>query len=187
MILTGSLCLIILSHTRIISSILRVPSASGRQKALSTCGSHLTVVFLFYGMTIGVYLCPPSSHSGDEYRHCSDTDSEPLHLQPQEQGYEGGIEQAFGNSHTVFSGTLLLNPYFAVSLCRTHVFIKEYHPLLYWLMFWEKWSQNHSLKPPNPTMWIICVFYEWQVLSYKHWSQREILTDFVRFLSVYYH
>ena len=131
MILTGSLCLIILSHTRIISSILRVPSAPGRQKALSTCGSHLTVVFLFYGMTIWVYLCPPSSHSGDEYRHCSDTDSEPLHLQPQEQGYEGGIEQAFGNSHTIFSGTLILNPYFAVSLCRTHVFVKEYNPLLY--------------------------------------------------------
>ena len=68
MILTGPLSLIILSYTRIISSILRVPSASGRQKAFSTCGSHLTVVFLFYGTAIGVYLCPPSSHSGGEDR-----------------------------------------------------------------------------------------------------------------------
>ncbi|XP_036290127.1 olfactory receptor 1N2-like [Pipistrellus kuhlii] len=64
MILTGPLFLIILSYSHIISSVLRVPSASGRQKAFSTCGSHLTVVFLFYGTAIGVYLCPPSSHSG---------------------------------------------------------------------------------------------------------------------------
>ncbi|XP_055257153.1 olfactory receptor 1N2-like [Moschus berezovskii] len=67
-ILTGPLSLIILSYARIISSILRVPSASGRQKAFSTYGSHLTVVFLFYGTAIGVYLCPPSSHSGGEDR-----------------------------------------------------------------------------------------------------------------------
>ncbi|XP_012313616.2 olfactory receptor 1N2-like [Aotus nancymaae] len=62
-ILTGPLSLIILSYIHIISSILRVPSASGRQKAFSTCGSHLTVVFLFYGAAIGVYLWPPSSQS----------------------------------------------------------------------------------------------------------------------------
>ncbi|XP_016066550.1 PREDICTED: olfactory receptor 1N2-like [Miniopterus natalensis] len=63
-ILTGPLFLIILSYAHIISTILRVPSASGRQKAFSTCGSHLTVVFLFYGTAVGVYLCPYSSHSG---------------------------------------------------------------------------------------------------------------------------
>ncbi|XP_055994534.1 olfactory receptor 1N2 [Sorex fumeus] len=68
MILTGPLSLIVLSYARIISTILRVPSASGRQKAFSTCGSHLTVVFLFYGAAIGVYLCPPSSHSGGKDR-----------------------------------------------------------------------------------------------------------------------
>ncbi|EFB25850.1 hypothetical protein PANDA_022150, partial [Ailuropoda melanoleuca] len=68
MILTGPLSLIILSYAHIISTILRVPSASGRQKAFSTCGSHLTVVFLFYGTAIGVYLFPPSSHSGGKDR-----------------------------------------------------------------------------------------------------------------------
>ncbi|XP_057576581.1 olfactory receptor 1361-like [Hippopotamus amphibius kiboko] len=67
-ILTGPLSLIILSYVHIISTILRVTSASGRQKAFSTCGSHLTVVFLFYGTAIGVYLYPPSSHSGGEDR-----------------------------------------------------------------------------------------------------------------------
>nr|XP_003407515.2 olfactory receptor 24-like [Loxodonta africana] len=66
MILTGPLSLIILSYARIITTILRVPSASGRQKAFSTCGSHLTVVFLFYGTAIGVYLYPPSSHLGEK-------------------------------------------------------------------------------------------------------------------------
>ncbi|XP_004712662.1 olfactory receptor-like protein DTMT [Echinops telfairi] len=68
LILTGPLSLIILSYAHIISTILQVPSASGRQKAFSTCGSHLTVVFLFYGAAIGVYLCPPSSHSGGKDR-----------------------------------------------------------------------------------------------------------------------
>ncbi|XP_020937931.1 olfactory receptor 1N2-like [Sus scrofa] len=68
MILTGPLSLIILSYARIIPTILGVPSASGRQKAFSTCGSHLTVVFLFYGTAISVYLEPPSSRSGGKDR-----------------------------------------------------------------------------------------------------------------------
>ncbi|XP_004480162.4 olfactory receptor 1N2-like [Dasypus novemcinctus] len=68
MILTAPLSLIILSYARIISTILKVPSSSGRQKAFSTCGSHLTVVFLFYGTAIGVYLYSPSSHSGGKDR-----------------------------------------------------------------------------------------------------------------------
>ncbi|XP_075415646.1 olfactory receptor 1N2-like [Tenrec ecaudatus] len=68
MILTGPLSLIIMSYAHIFSTILRVSSASGRQKAFSTCGSHLTVVFLFYGAAIGVYLCPTSLHSGGKDR-----------------------------------------------------------------------------------------------------------------------
>ncbi|XP_006877451.1 PREDICTED: olfactory receptor 7E24-like [Chrysochloris asiatica] len=47
---------IIFSYVRIISSILRVSSSGGRYKAFSTCGSHLSVVCLFYGTGIGVYL-----------------------------------------------------------------------------------------------------------------------------------
>ncbi|XP_030150002.1 olfactory receptor 1N2-like [Lynx canadensis] len=68
MILTGPLSLIILSYAYIMSTILGVSSAPGRQKAFSTCGSHLTIVFLFYGTAIGVYLFPPSSHSGVKER-----------------------------------------------------------------------------------------------------------------------
>ncbi|XP_049644276.1 olfactory receptor 7C1-like [Suncus etruscus] len=47
---------IFFSYTRIISSILRIPSEDGKHKAFSTCASHLTVVALFYGTGLGVYL-----------------------------------------------------------------------------------------------------------------------------------
>ncbi|XP_023099537.1 olfactory receptor-like protein DTMT [Felis catus] len=55
--------LIFLSYARIVSSILRVPSARGIRKAFSTCGSHLSVVSLFYGTIIGLYLCPSDNNS----------------------------------------------------------------------------------------------------------------------------
>ncbi|XP_058381415.1 olfactory receptor 7E24-like [Diceros bicornis minor] len=54
---------ILYSYTRIISSILRVPSSSGKHKAFSTCGSHLSVVCLFYGTGLGVYLSSTVSSS----------------------------------------------------------------------------------------------------------------------------
>ncbi|XP_006898810.1 PREDICTED: olfactory receptor 7G2-like [Elephantulus edwardii] len=47
---------IIFSYIRIVSSILRIPSADGKYKAFSTCGSHLSVVSLFYGTVFGVYI-----------------------------------------------------------------------------------------------------------------------------------
>ncbi|KAB0367488.1 hypothetical protein FD755_020812 [Muntiacus reevesi] len=55
--------LIIMSYARIIFSILKVPSVKGICKAFSTCGSHLTVVSLFYGTIIGLYLCPSANNS----------------------------------------------------------------------------------------------------------------------------
>ncbi|XP_065774906.1 olfactory receptor 7E178-like [Muntiacus reevesi] len=54
---------IIYSYTRIISSILRVSSSDGKYKAFSTCGSHLSVVCLFYGTGLGVYLSSTVSSS----------------------------------------------------------------------------------------------------------------------------
>ncbi|XP_045709529.1 olfactory receptor 7E24-like [Phyllostomus hastatus] len=47
---------IFFSYYKIVSSILRVPSIGGKYKAFSTCGSHLSVVCLFYGTAFGVYL-----------------------------------------------------------------------------------------------------------------------------------
>ncbi|XP_008588419.1 PREDICTED: olfactory receptor 1E5-like [Galeopterus variegatus] len=55
--------LIIVSYARIFTSILKVPSARGIHKAFSTCGSHLSVVSLFYGTVIGLYLCPSANNS----------------------------------------------------------------------------------------------------------------------------
>ncbi|KFO28668.1 olfactory receptor 7G1 [Fukomys damarensis] len=46
---------IIFSYAKIVFSILRMSSV-GRYKAFSTCGSHLSVVFLLYGTGLGVYL-----------------------------------------------------------------------------------------------------------------------------------
>ncbi|XP_044519186.1 olfactory receptor 1G1-like [Gracilinanus agilis] len=56
------LCVII-SYVYIFLVILRIPSAKGKQKAFSTCSSHLSVVFLFFGTLFGVYFSPSSNHS----------------------------------------------------------------------------------------------------------------------------
>ncbi|XP_075415715.1 olfactory receptor 1E2-like [Tenrec ecaudatus] len=63
LILVIPFLLIIMSYVRIVSSILKVPSARGIRKVFSTCGSHLTVVSLFYGTIIGLYLCPSADNS----------------------------------------------------------------------------------------------------------------------------
>uniref|UniRef100_A0A670JEG9 Olfactory receptor n=1 Tax=Podarcis muralis TaxID=64176 RepID=A0A670JEG9_PODMU len=55
--------LIILSYIRIISTILKLPSAKGRRKAFSTCSSHLMVVTLFFGTALFTYLIPKSSYT----------------------------------------------------------------------------------------------------------------------------
>ncbi|XP_059688517.1 olfactory receptor 5AP2-like [Gavia stellata] len=46
------------SYVCITAAILRIPSRTGRQKAFSTCSSHLTVVTVFYGTLIIVYTLP---------------------------------------------------------------------------------------------------------------------------------
>ncbi|CAD7671610.1 unnamed protein product [Nyctereutes procyonoides] len=55
--------LILLSYIWILFAILRMPSATGRQKAFSTCASHLTSVTLFYGTASMTYLQPKSGYS----------------------------------------------------------------------------------------------------------------------------
>ncbi|XP_038597737.1 olfactory receptor 7D4-like [Tachyglossus aculeatus] len=54
---------LLFSYTRIVSTILTVLSAKGRYKAFSTCGSHLSVVSLFYSTSLGTYLCPTSNQT----------------------------------------------------------------------------------------------------------------------------
>ncbi|XP_052614331.1 olfactory receptor 1361-like [Peromyscus californicus insignis] len=54
---------ITVSYAYILSNVLKFPSIQGIRKALSTCGSHLTVVCLFYGAILGVYMHPSSTYS----------------------------------------------------------------------------------------------------------------------------
>ncbi|XP_066485547.1 olfactory receptor 6B1-like [Tiliqua scincoides] len=46
------------SYMLIIRNILKIPSATGRQKAFSTCSSHLMVVTIYYGTLVIVYVLP---------------------------------------------------------------------------------------------------------------------------------
>ncbi|XP_024414878.1 olfactory receptor 7A5 [Desmodus rotundus] len=52
----GLLTGILYSYSKIVSSIRAIPSAQGKYKGFSTCASHLSVVSLFYGTSLGVYL-----------------------------------------------------------------------------------------------------------------------------------
>ncbi|KAM6216789.1 olfactory receptor 7C2-like [Rhynchocyon petersi] len=54
---------ILFSYSQIVSSIFRMSSAGGKYKAFSTCGSHLSVVSLFYGTGLGVYLSSAATSS----------------------------------------------------------------------------------------------------------------------------
>ncbi|ELW54121.1 olfactory receptor 7D4 [Tupaia chinensis] len=47
---------ILYSYFQIISSLMKMSSNARKYKAFSTCGSHLSVVSLFYGTGLGVYL-----------------------------------------------------------------------------------------------------------------------------------
>ncbi|XP_065798074.1 olfactory receptor 11H6-like [Muntiacus reevesi] len=61
----STLLFITSSYTLVIRAVLRVPSAEGRHKAFSTCGSHLAVVSLFYGSIMIVYVSPTAGNSAE--------------------------------------------------------------------------------------------------------------------------
>lgn len=70
-ITTTGLLSILTSFTLVISyiiilSILRTPSSQGRHKALSTCGSHITVVFMFFLPLIFTYVPTANSVRNDK-------------------------------------------------------------------------------------------------------------------------
>ena len=58
LILLSTLALIILSYTLITRTILKLPSASQRKKAFSTCSSHMIVISISYGSCIFMYANP---------------------------------------------------------------------------------------------------------------------------------
>nr|XP_020011161.1 olfactory receptor 1L8 [Castor canadensis] len=65
-LVTPFLC-IAFSYIRILIAVLKIPSAAGKCKAFSTCGSHVTVVTLFYGSIFYVYLQPVSTYTVQDH------------------------------------------------------------------------------------------------------------------------
>ncbi|XP_049747616.1 olfactory receptor 8K3-like [Elephas maximus indicus] len=61
--LISFLLIVLVSYLLVFVAILRINSAEDRHEAFSTCGSHLTVVVVFYGTLIFTYVHPESSHS----------------------------------------------------------------------------------------------------------------------------
>ncbi|XP_010637088.1 olfactory receptor 7A17 [Fukomys damarensis] len=59
----GPLAGILYSYSKIVSTIRAISSDEGRLKAFSTCGSHLSVVSLFYCTCLGVYLSSATAHN----------------------------------------------------------------------------------------------------------------------------
>ncbi|KAG8435680.1 hypothetical protein GDO86_013564 [Hymenochirus boettgeri] len=59
----SSFLLILISYIYIVSTILKIQSSDGRQKAFSTCASHLTSVIILYMTIICLYMRPTTSYS----------------------------------------------------------------------------------------------------------------------------
>ncbi|XP_075688145.1 olfactory receptor 2T11-like [Rhinoderma darwinii] len=58
--------MILMSYTCIITTIVTIRSSAGRVKAFSSCSSHLTIVILFYGVSLSSYMIPESVHSQEQ-------------------------------------------------------------------------------------------------------------------------
>nr|XP_034375638.1 putative olfactory receptor 9A1 [Arvicanthis niloticus] len=70
-IIIGSMILTIISYTYIISTILKIRSASGRRKAFSTCASHFTYVVIGYGSCLFLYVKPKQTQAAEYNRVAS--------------------------------------------------------------------------------------------------------------------
>ncbi|XP_032007654.1 LOW QUALITY PROTEIN: olfactory receptor 8K5-like [Hylobates moloch] len=63
--LISSLLIVLVSYMLILLAICQMHSAEGGRKAFSTCGSHLTVVVVFYGSLLFMYMQLSSTHFFD--------------------------------------------------------------------------------------------------------------------------
>ncbi|XP_007522370.2 olfactory receptor 9A4 [Erinaceus europaeus] len=64
-IILGSLAPTIVSYTYIIATIFKIPTASGRRKAFSTCASHFTFVVIGYGSCLFLYVKPKQTQAAE--------------------------------------------------------------------------------------------------------------------------
>jgi olfactory receptor len=63
LILLLPVSLIVTSYGLVLATVVRLRSAEARHKAFTTCSSHVTVVGLFYGAAVFVYMVPGTYHS----------------------------------------------------------------------------------------------------------------------------
>ncbi|KAG8539748.1 hypothetical protein GDO81_020420 [Engystomops pustulosus] len=68
---SGSFFLTLISYIYIIATILKMHSSRSRYAVFSTCSSHLTVVTLYYGTIMFIYLQPRSNHSVEKDKFVS--------------------------------------------------------------------------------------------------------------------
>ncbi|XP_047618694.1 olfactory receptor 6C74-like [Phacochoerus africanus] len=66
-----SLFITIIVYSNIIVTVMGLPSAKERQKAFSTCSSHLIVLFLMYGSCVFIYLKPKQTNRLDSNREAA--------------------------------------------------------------------------------------------------------------------
>ncbi|KAM4038649.1 olfactory receptor 1496-like [Anomaloglossus baeobatrachus] len=99
---------IVISYTYIVVSILKIPSSTGRQKAFSTCSSHLIVVSIFYWTIFSVYVVPS-------------------------QGRTIAMSKMLSLLYTVF--TPLVNP--IIYSLRNKEIKKSIRDINYYLIIWE--------------------------------------------------
>ncbi|KAM4749316.1 olfactory receptor 5G9-like [Rhinophrynus dorsalis] len=62
-VVISQLLFVVVTYICIFISILQISSTSGRQKAFSTCSSHLAVVSMYYGTLITLYVAPSRGYS----------------------------------------------------------------------------------------------------------------------------
>lgn len=93
-----SLLIILMSYLFIFVAVLQSHSATGKKKAFSTCGSHLTIVSLLWNPLLYEFEATHrevhgAGQDGGRVIHHGDPHAESCDLRPQEQGWEGCIEK----------------------------------------------------------------------------------------------
>ncbi|KAM6448922.1 olfactory receptor 5A1-like [Liasis olivaceus] len=105
----SSFLITLVSYIYIISAILKIRSAEGRQKAFSTCSSHLIVVGLFYITAFVSYLKPNSESLMDLDKVISIQYSiltpmlNPIIYSLKNKEIRSGVEKLFGKCRLVLS------------------------------------------------------------------------------------
>ncbi|KAM4052704.1 olfactory receptor 11A1-like [Anomaloglossus baeobatrachus] len=62
LVILPSFIFVTFTYLCIIKAIIKIPSSTSKQKAISTCSSHLSVVSMYYGSLIAIYVAPNQGH-----------------------------------------------------------------------------------------------------------------------------